>query len=384
MPNGNYREHTSSFGENMATGSVYIWERSDSDFTGGRVYLSQVELPHLRRDGAKPAGLRGRYVDVICDGFPSELSVADGEGQTAKVGEALPDERGDYIFNPFGGGIFGEQAGYESAWRFGQVNVYYHVSLMAQRMNEALRLLGEGPLPKVRAIVNAHLPKALGAGGKRQKDSGGWVPVKGTRYRYPARTEDIDRFSTAGCGELLFGRGRSITTKGWLPRISGGAYLCDPSHDAGFIYQAFAFHVLRHTADIGADRLRMPRAGFSRPCALELGLSMYLAASMLATPYLRCWHRRHDAEFIAPDTLANDFRLDGTDEPPSEALVAQVLAGALWDLHEAFSGDELACVSLVIVALLALGRLSDSPYAPSRANSLEDRNNSHPVPTCPV
>ncbi|MER9066586.1 CapA family protein [Mesorhizobium sp. M0902] len=338
----------------MATGSVYVWERCDSDFTGGRVHSTEVELPYLCQNTGRQ-GLRGRYVDVI--GHPA----TDVHWPTGEMGEALPDKQGNYVFKPFGGGILGEQEGCEAAARFGQVNVYYHVSLIAHRVNEVLRSLGEGPLPKVRAIVNAHQPKQGGVNGDLLR----LVPVKGTKYRYPARIENLDDFSIPLCGELLFGPGRAVTAEGWLPRISGGAYLCDPSHNASFIYQAFGFHVVRHTADIQADRLHAPRASFSKPGPLEYALSAYFAAAMLSTPYVWCWHLRHDAEFVPSDTLANDSRMDDAEMPPPEALVAQVIAATMWDLHKAFPGDELTCISLVVAALLALGRLSDSPYAPS-------------------
>ena len=51
----------------MATGSVYVWERCNSDFTGGRVHSTEVELPYLSPDPGRQ-GLRGRYVDVISAG----------------------------------------------------------------------------------------------------------------------------------------------------------------------------------------------------------------------------------------------------------------------------------------------------------------------------
>ncbi|MER8957121.1 CapA family protein [Mesorhizobium sp. M0833] len=342
--------------------------------------MSKVELPFLDANAAGPGGLLGRYVDVIGNGSPAGLPVAEMRWSTGRKSETLPDEHGNYVFNPFGGGILGGQEGYDAAGRFGQVNVYYHVSLMAQRMNEVLRSLGENPLPKVRAVINAYQPKRDGRAA--QKDAAGWGPVKGAKYRYPARMENLDRFSIPVCGELLFGPGLSVTTEGWLPRISGGAYLCGPSHNASFIYQAFALHVLRHTADIQADRLHAPCTSFSRPGALEYALSTYLAASMLSTPHIWCWHLRHDAEFVPSDTLANDSHLDDAAMPAAEALVARVMAGAMWDLHKAFPGDERTCTSLVIAALLAMGRLSDSPYAPSRARTRAIRSSPENFASC--
>ena len=47
----------------MAVGSVYVWERCDLDFTGGRVHATEVELPYLspdpgrQRDGRVKPGL---------------------------------------------------------------------------------------------------------------------------------------------------------------------------------------------------------------------------------------------------------------------------------------------------------------------------------------
>ncbi|TKC01679.1 MAG: CapA family protein [Mesorhizobium sp.] len=366
----------------MATGSVYVWEPCDSDFTGGRVSLSEVELPHLDRDAEPPRGLRGQYVDVISNGFLPGSSVAETQWPTGEMGEALPDEHGNYVFKPFGGGILGEEADCEAAARFGQVNVYYHVSLMARRMNEALRSLGESPLPKVRAILNAHRATQRRGNRNLPEDTIRYVPVRGVKYRYPARMENLDDFAIPLCGELLFGPGNTVTTDGWLARIAGGAYLCDPSHNASFIYQAFGLHVVRHTADIQSDRLHAPSASFSRPGPLEYALSMYLAASMLSTPYLWCWHLRHDAEFIPSNSLANDSRMDDGAVPPPEALVTQVMAGAIWDLHTAFPGDKLTCLSLVVAALMTLGRLSDSPYAPSRIRTRTVRSSPENFTSC--
>ena len=68
--------------------------------------------------------------------------------------------------------------------------------------------------------------------------------------------------------------------------------------------------------------------------------------------------------------------------PPPDALVAQVVAGTMWDLHKAFPGDELTCVTLVVAALLALGRLSDSPYAPSGIRTRAIRSSPENFASC--
>jgi poly-gamma-glutamate capsule biosynthesis protein CapA/YwtB (metallophosphatase superfamily) len=148
------------------------------------------------------------------------------------------------------------------------------------------------------------------------------------------------------------------------------------------IYQAFGLHVVRHTADVQADRLRAPRAAFSRPGALEYAVSTYLAASMLSSPHVSCWHARHDAEFVPADSLANDARIDDDDMQPQEMLVAQAVAGAMWDLHKAFLGHEFACMELVVGALLQLGRLSDSPFAPSRVRTRAIRSSPRSFASC--
>ncbi|ESZ35803.1 hypothetical protein X731_30720 [Mesorhizobium sp. L2C054A000] len=356
----------------MATGSVYVWEPCDSDFTGGRVYLADVELPYLSQRAGR-RGLRGRYVDVISHPGMEE------DWPTGQMGEVSPDEYGNFSFKPSGDGDCGGWESREAAAGFGQVNVYYHVSLMSQRINDALRSSGIGSLPKVRAIVNARRPSPRPGS---PEDTSSWVPVKGARYRYPARTENLDDFSIPLCGELLFGPGHGVTAEGWLPRISGGTYRCDPSHDAGKIYKAFGLHVVRHTADVQADRLRAPRAAFSRPGALEYAVSTYLAASMLSSPHVGCWHARHDAEFVPAGSLANETRIDDDEMQPQEALVAQALAGAMWDLHKVFLGHEFACMELVVGALLELGRLSDSPFAPSRVKTRSIRSSPRSFVSC--
>ncbi|ESY17205.1 MULTISPECIES: CapA family protein [unclassified Mesorhizobium] len=332
------------------------------------MHLAKVELPHLVQRAGRRC-LRGRYVDVISHPGREE------DWPTGQMSEVSPDEDGNFSFQPSGGGLKSPHA----AARFGQVNVYFHVSLMSQRINDVLRSLGVGPLPKIRAIVNAHRPKQRQ--GSRE-DTSRRVPVKGARYRYPARMENLDDFSIPLCGELLFGPGHGVTEEGWLPRISGGAYLCDPSHDAGLIYQAFGLHVVRHTADVQADRLRAPRAAFSRPGALEYAVSTYLAASMLSSPHVSCWHARHDTEFVPADSLANDGRIDDDEMQPQEALVAQAVAGAMWDLHKAFHWHEFACMELVVSALFELGRLSDSPFAPSRVGTRAIRSSPRSFASC--
>ncbi|MER8980557.1 CapA family protein [Mesorhizobium sp. M0870] len=356
----------------MATGFVYLWESCDSDFTGGRVQLAEVELPYLYQDADRQR-LRGRYVDVISHQgvkapCPSGLN-----------GAALAGPDGNFTFKPFGGGsCYGEQEGRDAATHFGQVNVYYHVSLVSHRVNEVLRSLGARPLPKVRAIVNAQQLKKKGSPEAIRTV----VPIRDTKYRYPAIMENLDDFSIPLCGELLFGPGREVTTEGWLPRISGGAYLCDPSHDAGIIYQSFGLHVVRHTADVQADSLHAPRVAFSRPTALEVAASMYLAGAMLSTPYISSWHVLHDAEFVPAHSLANDAQIDDTETAPQEALVAQAVAAALWDLHKALPQDKSVCMELILGALLHLGRLSDSPYAPSRIPTRAIRSSARSFASC--
>ncbi|RWB14360.1 MAG: CapA family protein [Mesorhizobium sp.] len=343
----------------MAIGSVYIWEECDSEFSGGRLRYAEVELPYLSHR-KEDRGLYGQFVDVTSH-------ERRREPQKEKNSEVRSDKNGDYIFKPARGGLVGGRRGLEAARCFGQVNVYYHLSLIAQQMNWVLRTLGERPLPKIRAVVGPHQAGPTSSSATSE-DFDGLFFTKGIQYRCPASPDVVDRFSISGCAELLFGQADAIETEGWLSKFSGGPYLCDPSHDPGIIYRAYGLHVVRHTADVQARRLRISADKLSNLTGLECALSAYFAGSMLSTSYTSSWRRRHDAEHLLADALSNDYCFSGS-RVRSEALIAQVMGGALWDLHKALAGNENVCLVLVVAALLLLGGASDSLYAASAART---------------
>lgn len=359
-------------------GLVYIWDSVDAEFTGGTLRTDMIELPHLlgSTDGAS---LCGRYVDVF------DFS-RDAGSPSAALGEAQPDEFRGYMFEPCCGGLTGGAEEHLSASRFAQVNVYYHMSLMAEQIDSILLQLGEKPLPKVQAIVDAHEPVQSGLKkGSAKAAKRGAKPISGVAYRSPAEGIENSRGVTVPrYGQLLFGPGSSWTDQGWLPRISGGSYLCNPAHIAGFIYQGYGRHVVRHTADIDADALSVPSDALNREGPLEAAITSYFAAAMLSTPHIWCWHRHYGPERFEAESLAHDLHMGDVAAfmTRPDAFATRVLAGCLWDIHKGLSHDRIDCLRLVVSALLHLGRLSDHPFKPDAVQSRRIRSSAGNFASC--
>jgi poly-gamma-glutamate capsule biosynthesis protein CapA/YwtB (metallophosphatase superfamily) len=366
----------------MTTGLVYIWEATGTEFTGGKLRTGAIELPHLRAQENSEAGLRGQYVDVFDFNTINQMSAP-----SSHIEKSEPGEFTDYFFEPRDGGLSGGVKERLSASRFAAMNTYYHISLMAEHIENILAQLGEKALPKVQAIVNAHSPRKSSLKKKQQKKTiaAGLEPVSGVSYRFPVHgIEDSRDFFIPQYGELLFGPGSSWTDKGWLPRITGGTYLCDPAHIAGFIYQGYGRHVLRHTADIQAEALSLPDAEPKRPCALESALTSYLAAAMLSTPHIWCWHRHYGPEQFDAESLAHDLHMGNVASftTRSDAFAARVLSGCLWDLHNSLSLEGIDCLTLVISAFYDLGRLSSHPFKPDPLQTRNIRSSAENFASC--
>ncbi len=363
----------------MTTGLVYIWEASGTEFTGGRLRTGTIELPHLRPTASKETGLRGRYVDVF--NFHDVSSEAE---PTTEPGEFV-----DYLFEPCAGGLIGGVEERLSASRFAEVNAYYHISLMAERIDDVLTQLGKKALPKVQAIVNAQEHGQSDSKRKRrdQKDGGSQKPVTGVAYRYPiGGIDDPNGMLIPRYGELRFGPGSTWTDKGWLSQISGGTYLCNPAHIAGFIYQGYGRHVVRNIADIQADGLSVPHTTPSRVSALEVTLTSYLAASILSTPHIWCWHQQYGPEYSDTESLSHDLHMSDVDAftTRSDGFAARVLSGCLWDLHKRLTGEGIDCLKLVIAALYELGLLKDHPFNPDIAKTRRLRSSPETFASCLV
>ncbi|WP_457091626.1 CapA family protein [Microvirga sp. P5_D2] len=373
----------------MTTGLVYIWEASGTEFTGGKLRAAPIELPHLRPPAKQQVGLRGRYVDVFNFHDVGDGTAPDFERTSSRAEQTEPGEFVDYMFEPCAGGLVGGVEERLSASRFAEVNAYYHISLMAERIDNVLLQLGEKALPKIQAIVNAHEP----AQNKSKKSRPGKAgtnspkPVSGVAYRYPVKgLDDPSGMLIPRYGELLFGPGSTWTDKGWLSRISGGTYLCNPAHIAGFIYQGYGRHVVRHIADIHADALSAPHTEPSRGGALEAALTSYLAASMLSTPHIWCWHQHYGPEYSDAESLAHNLHMSDVDAfmTRSDAFATRVLSGCLWDLHKKLSADGIDCLKLIISALYNLGRLTNHPFKPDAAQTRHIRSSAENFASCLV
>lgn len=372
----------------MTTGLVYIWEASGTEFTGGKLRTGTIELPHLRSATKSQPGLRGRYVDVFNFNDVSS-EPADGAAIPSQSEQVEPGEFVDYLFEPCAGGMVGGVEERLSASRFAEVNAYYHISLMAERIENVLTELGKKALPKIQAVVNAQEAIRDGAKDDRrtQPNNSTLKPVSGVAYRYPVKgIDDPTGMLIPRYGELQFGPGSTWTDKGWLSRISGGTYLCNPAHIAGFIYQGYGRHVVRHIADIQADDLSPPQTQPNRGSALEATLTSYLAASMLSTPHIWCWHRHYGPEYSDAESLSHNLHMNDVDAfmTRSDAFATRVLSGCLWDLHKKLSADGIDCLKLVIAALYELGRLADHPFDPDAAQTRRIRSSAENFASCMI
>lgn len=365
-------------------GRVYRWRPQRHPDSDQHLELALEPLHYLDVRPVNGCYLSGRYVEVDNVG---EINVPVGKNggfEPRAMGNAAPDENGQFLFDPgIGGGRLdkvnlaepGMRARYVEAARFGEVNAYYHVTRMAEHINELLAQLGEKSLPKVRVLINAHHAATEREGqrdGVRGKISGRWLPFQGGHYRLPGR----NRSKVPGChpvwpaGEIHLGAGWRLTREGWLPRLAGRAYRCNASHNAGIIYHEYGHHVARHTADFRANRLKAPHRQDNRKTMTDEAICDYWAASMLNTPHIWCWHRRHDQNTIHPRSLVSevsmaDFNQTDDADPHTNGTI---LASALWELRRLIQqmGDSASdCDRLILAALLQVARLQDHPYRPS-------------------
>ena len=370
----------------MSDGRVYVWEPSDSEFSGGRLGLATVPLDHL--DPAPPDDVRlsGRFVEVVNGGWIVEAGGGDRSRCCMPIGDARADAQGNFVWEPAAGGGRRAKTGIRasvdpgacvSASHFGEVNAYYHLTRMAERVDALLSRLGERPLPKTRAVVNAHaVPEGHVDGRETVRDADGtpWEPVRDSRYlcHAGARPNGPARTTAPCAGEILLAPGSRMTKEGWLPRLAGTRYRCNAAHIAGHLYRQYGFHVSRYLADFTANALVRPSRQDNAKTATASALSDYWAASMLGTPHIWCWHRRHDRHVIHARSLASGTtmaELRGMRKPTARDR-ATVLAAALWDLKALLEArGDADCDLLVLAALSAVRRLWDDPYRPNRTKT---------------
>src|SRR5258706_15678179 len=227
----------------MSNGRVYVWVPDSSETLGGRVEKMVVPLPGLTADTVGKPWLSGRLVYVRNGGW-FNIPAAEGGFRAVPIGDAQPDEHGDFCFEPGrGGGRMDKvtladadfRLRYVQASHFGEVNTYYHLHRIASYVEALLQELGAPKLPQVIAVVNAHHAATERA---RVRDgelsAGRWKAFQGGHYRLPGRRFHIDELHpVAETGEIHLGPGRQLLTDWALVRMSGDRYRANGSHNDG-------------------------------------------------------------------------------------------------------------------------------------------------------
>jgi hypothetical protein len=363
----------------MSKGRVYLWTPDPLRPLGGRVAVEVVPLLRLDASNKQDARLRGQYVCVRNGGAVNTLDPISGMVHCNPLGDACPDGDGNFFFEPGRGGgrmdkkLVAEpkhRCRYEQAAHFGEVNTYYHLDLVAAYIHELLGELKAAPLPCVTAVVNAHHAATEAAGysdGIRHQDR--WLPFQGGHYRLPARRYDMtEPQALAPHGEIHLGPGRKLLHHGALVEATGRAYRANASHNAGILYHEYGHHLARHTADFRGNALRRRDRQNNRKPAIEEGTCDYLAATMLNTPHIWAWHRRHDSceihprSLLSPKTMADFATGAGADAHDN----GTIWAAALWDLRTLL-GARLTDL-LLLQALVLIGSITvpDGPMAIAR------------------
>lgn len=340
----------------------------------GRVYLSQrdavaledVDLPRL----VEPARLTGRYVEVRNGG---KVPTGDGAG-CRRMGNAVPDAGGDFLFRPGRGGARMDRADipearverYEEAAHFAEVNTYFHLDRIAHYIYGLLGEMGAVPVPRVIAVTSAHNGCFNGTGViDGQKRKGGWRPMQGGHYRLPGMDHTIvEHEPLAVTGEIHLGSGQRRLETGALAQRAGKSYRHNTGHNAGTIYHEYGHHIHRHTADFRANDLRPPDQQSNRKVSMDEGTSDYWAAVMLDSAHIWAWHRRHDEVSAHRRSLTSPITMADYDhsEDADPHVNGTIWAASLWDFREkmraagADAGARLAD-KIVLQALVLIGRI---------------------------
>jgi Bacterial capsule synthesis protein PGA_cap/Fungalysin metallopeptidase (M36) len=360
-------------------GRVYLWVHEPSRDSWGRVVETVVELPRLDDSGAGHRALRGRHVCVRNAAVIPVPGPVQGSAVSAAVGDAQADENGDFLFQPQRGGARLDKSRlrkepyrrrYVEASHFGEVNTYFHVDRIAAHVNSLLSELGAPLLPRVVVLVNAHHAAVPLADGTRdgilQLDR--WVPFQGGHYRLPSHQHGVpEREPLSPEGEIHLGPGWKLLEHGELVAAAGGRYRHIASHNAGTIYHEYGHHIARHTADFRGNALRPPDRQSNIKPALEEGFCDYWAATLLDTPHIWAWHRRHDEREIHERSLTSSLTLADFDncEQADPHDVGTVWAAAMWELRTRMQASRpdgaRACDRLALQALLLIGAQPAEP-----------------------
>lgn len=358
----------------MRNGLVYVWTLDSTSFLGGHITREVQPLLHLDDHQGARHKLQGRYVSIQNAGWINE-PVENNSVAANPLGDAQPNENGDFIFEPGrGGGRLDKillapedmRHRYMQASHFGEVNTYYHIDLMASHIDRLLQKLGEKSLPQLIAVVNAH-HAATETNGIRDGLHRGdrWLAFQGGHYRLPSRHYEIAELQPlSNDGEVHLGPGRQLLHHGALVEAAGGRYRSNASHNAGIIYHEYGHHLTRHTADPRANRLRPKDKQSNRKSALDEGFADYWAATMLGTPHIWAWHHRHDSEYVHPRSLTSMVTMSDFDDSNGADAHKNgtIWAAALWDMKTQLRSEETDGVDLadliVLRSLVILGRTS--------------------------
>jgi hypothetical protein len=326
-------------------------------------------------------------------GALNEPDPVSGGVRATRLGDAEPDADGDFLFEPGrGGGRLDKvvvakpqyRSRYVQAARFGEVNTYFHVDRIAADVDGLLQELGAPSLPPVIAVVTAH-PATIEREGLRdgvRRPSGRWFPLQGGHYRLPARKYTVPEHEPLSPhGEIHLGPGWLVLEHGALAE-AGGRYRANASHNASIIYHEYGHHIARHTADFAANALRRPDRQHNRKSAIEEGTCDYWVATLLETPHIWAWHRRHDDLYPHRRCLSSMRTMRDFDPRPGADPHANgtIWGAALWDLRARIGAVEgpRAADRLVLKALLLLGGLQPAA-GDGRPAGVRRVRNSFPV-----
>jgi len=359
----------------VSLGRVYRWTPDPARPQGGVAEVAVVPLCNLSPPAAGAPRLRGTHVTVKNVGA---INVPDRDGTPvpSALGDACPNEDGDFLFEQGRGGgrvdkvPVGEpdfRWRYVQAARFGEVNTYYHIDRIATYVNDLLRSLDRPPLPPVLVAVNAHhAATVLDEGGRRDGVAGRrrWLPFQGGHYRLSNKTIEVEELDPVSpLGEIHLGPGWRLLEHGALVEAAGGRYRANAAHNPGIIYHEFGHHITRHTADLCGNAGRRPERQDNRKTALDEGTSDYWAATLLDTPHIWAFHHRHDDQVIHPRSLVSrktmaNYDHDGRADPHANGTI---WAATLWDLRTELLRTESAGARtadcLVLAALIGIGRI---------------------------
>ncbi len=356
-----------------SVGRVYVWTPNAAAPLGGKLALEVVPLPRLLAAGTPEARLSGMFVEVHNAGALNSRQ-ADGRVLPLALGDASPAAEGAFLFEPNrGGGRVDNRAvpgakrrgRYIEAARFGEVNTYFHVDLIAAYLDGLIRELGRSSLPRLIVRVNAH-HAATEIDGVRDGRlvHNRWQPFQGGHYRLPSRKYDVvETVSLSIDGEIHLGPGRKLLHHGALVQVSGSRYRANASHNPGIIYHEYVHHLTRHTADFRANAFRDPLKQDNRKTAMDEGTCDYWTAVMLDTPHIWASHRHHDKKDQHPRSLASrktmrDFDHGPKADPHSNGTI---WGAALWDfrsrLRESVPDGARRADLIVVQALILIGGL---------------------------